>query len=149
LYSPQPLFILILKWNKVRIGAMPKTVLVVDDEQSVRKSVSLTLYLNRGFEILEAEDGLIGLDLAKKKKPDLIISDVIMDNLNGFMMLESLREDPETAQIPVIMMTSFASNAGAWKSGAAIEYLEKGFSVDDLLAIVDKILKVRPADEES
>jgi len=127
---------------------MAKTVLVVDDEEAIRKSVGFALYVNRGFEIVEAEDGLSGLDLAKSKKPDLIISDVIMDNMNGFMMLESLRQDPETARIPVIMMTSFATNAGAWKSGAAIEYLEKGFSVEDLLAVVDNILKVQPTNEE-
>jgi CheY-like chemotaxis protein len=135
--------------NYVRIGLMAKTVLVVDDDDAVRKSVAVTIYLNRGFKLLEAEDGLVGLELAKKNIPDLIISDVIMDNVNGFMMLESLRNDPETAQIPVIMMTSKATNAGAWKSGGAIEYLEKGFTVDELLGVVDKILKAEPADEES
>lgn len=120
---------------------MAKKVMIVDDDESVRKSMATILYLNREFEILEAEDGLVGLELAKKHKPDLIISDVFMDNLNGFMMLESLKEDPETAQIPVIMMTSPAIEAGAWKSGAAVEYLEKGFSLDDLLAVVDRVLK--------
>jgi CheY-like chemotaxis protein len=127
---------------------MPKTILVVDDDDAVRKSVAVTLYLNRGFKLLEAEDGLIGLEFAKKHKPDLVISDVVMDNVNGFMMLESLRADPETAQIPVIMMTSQATHAGAWKSGGAIEYLEKGFTVDELLAVVDRILKAEPSDEE-
>jgi CheY-like chemotaxis protein len=128
---------------------MAKTILVVDDDQSVRKSIAFILYLNRGFNILEAEDGLVGLDIAKKQKPDLIISDVFMDNLNGFMMLESLKEDPETAQIPVIMMTSPAINAGAWKSGAAIEYLEKGFSLDDLLTVIDRVMKTESTNEES
>jgi len=132
----------------VRKGSMAKKVLIVDDEEPIRKSISVILYLNRGFEILEAEDGLIGLEVAKKQKPDLIISDVVMDNLNGFMMLESLKADPETAKIPVIMMTSPAKNAGAWKSGAAIEYLEKGFTLDELLVIVDRILKAEPTDEE-
>jgi CheY-like chemotaxis protein len=53
-----------------------------------------------------------------------------------------LQEDPETAQIPVIMMTTPALDAGAWKSGIATEYLEKGFSLDELLAVVDKVLKI-------
>jgi DNA-binding NtrC family response regulator len=133
----------------VRVKAMAKTVLVVDDDESIRKSVAAMLYLNRGFDILEAEDGLTGLELAKKQKPDLIISDVIMDRMNGFMMLEELQADPETARIPVIMMTSQAKYAGAWQSGTAIEYMEKGFSVDDLIAVVDRILKVDPPDEEN
>lgn len=131
------------------MGIMAKTVLVVDDDEAVRKSISLILYLNRGFKILEAEDGLIGLDLAKKEKPDLIMSDVFMDNLNGFMMLESLKADPETAEIPVIMMTSPKIDAGAWKSGAAVEYLEKGFTLDELLTIVDRVLKIQHAEDES
>ncbi len=127
---------------------MAKKVLVVDDDESVRKSISMILYLNRGYHIVEAEDGLAGLETAKKEKPDLIISDVMMDNLNGFMMLESLKADPETAQIPVVMMTSPAITAGAWKTGPAVEYLEKGFSLDELLAVVDTILKTNPADEK-
>jgi CheY-like chemotaxis protein len=126
----------------MRIGTMATTILVVDDEDAVRKSIAVALKRKRGFEVLEAGDGLVGLELAKRQKPDLIISDVIMDNLNGFMMLESLREDPETAQIPVIMMTTPALDAGAWKSGVATEYLEKGFSLDELLAVVDKVLKI-------
>jgi CheY-like chemotaxis protein len=126
----------------MRIGTMATTILVVDDEDAVRKSIAVALKRKRGFEVLEAGDGLVGLELAKMQKPDLIISDVIMDNLNGFMMLESLREDPETAQIPVIMMTTPALDAGAWKSGVATEYLEKGFSLDELLAVVDKVLKI-------
>ena len=121
---------------------MATTILVVDDEDAVRKSIAVALKRKRGFEVLEAGDGLVGLELAKRQKPDLIISDVIMDNLNGFMMLESLREDPETAQIPIIMMTTPALTAGAWKSGVATEYLEKGFSLDELLAVVDKVLKI-------
>jgi CheY-like chemotaxis protein len=127
---------------------MAKKVLIVDDEEPVRKSISIILYLNRGFEVLEAEDGLLGLEIAKKQKPDLIISDVMMDNLNGFMLLESLKEDPETAKIPVIMMTNPAKDAGAWRSGAAIEYLEKGFTLDELLAVIDRILQAEPTDEE-
>ena len=128
---------------------MEKTILVVDDDEAVRKSISFILYLNRGFKILEAEDGLVGLDLAKKEKPDLIISDVFMDNLNGFMMLESLKADPDTAQIPVIMMTSPTINAGAWKTGAAVEYLEKGFTLDDLLVVIDRVMKIAPTNEET
>jgi CheY-like chemotaxis protein len=133
----------------MRIGAMATTILVVDDDDAVRKSIAVALKHKRGFEVLEAENGLVGLELARRQKPNLIISDVIMDNLNGFMMLESLQEDPETAQIPVIMMTTPALNAGAWKSGVAIEYLEKGFSLDELIAIVDKILKIQPTHEKS
>ena len=108
---------------------MGKTILVVDDDEPVRKSISIALKLKGGFDTLEAEDGLIGLELAKQHHPDLIISDVVMENLNGFLMLETLKEYPETADIPIIMMTVQAQTDKDWKTGAAVEYLAKGFTL--------------------
>ena len=102
---------------------MGKKILVVDDDEAVRKSISIALKLKGGFETLEAEDGLNGLELAKQEVPDLIISDVVMENLNGFLMLETLKEFPETANIPVIIMTHLAQSDREWKTGAAVEYL--------------------------
>ena len=69
--------------------------------------------------------------------------------MRPLIQLESLKADPETAQIPVIMMTSPTISAGAWKTGAAIEYLEKGFTLDDLLVVVDRVLKIELANEET
>jgi CheY-like chemotaxis protein len=100
--------------------------------------------LKGGFETLEAEDGLIGLELAKQHHPDLIISDVVMQNLNGFLMLETLKEFPETADIPIIMMTIEAQKDRDWKTGAAVEYLAKGFTLDELLGKVNSILNNKP-----
>src|SRR5271157_6015958 len=112
---------------------MGKKILVVDDDEAVRKSISIALKLKGGFETLEAEDGLKGLELAKQEVPDLIISDVVMDNVNGFLMLETLKEFPETSKIPVIIMTYHAQSEKEWKTGAAIEYLTKGFTLEELL----------------
>jgi len=64
-----------------------------------------------------------------------------MDNMNGFMMVEELQQNPETAGIPVIMMTGAASAAGAWNAGVAVEYLEKPFTVAKLLEVIGSILK--------
>jgi CheY-like chemotaxis protein len=123
---------------------MGKTILVVDDDEPVRKSISIALKLKGGFDTLEAEDGLIGLELAKQHHPDLIISDVVMENLNGFLMLETLKEYPETSDIPIIMMTVQAQTDKDWKTGAAVEYLAKGFTLDELLGKVYSILKINP-----
>jgi len=123
---------------------MGKKILVVDDDEAVRKSISIALKLKGGFETLEAEDGLNGLELAKQEVPDLIISDVVMENLNGFLMLETLKEFPETANIPVIIMTHLAQSDREWKTGAAVEYLSKGFTLDVLLEKVNSILKIKP-----
>ncbi|MBI3587101.1 MAG: response regulator [Ignavibacteriales bacterium] len=117
-----------------------KKVLVVDDEESFRKSVASQLRL-KGYGIFEAEDGMMGLEIATKELPDIILTDVHMDVMNGFVMVEELQQDPATASIPVIMMTSAAQAAGAWNSGVAVEYLEKPFTIAKLLEVMGKILK--------
>jgi len=65
--------------------------------------------------------------------------------LNGFVMLETLKEYPETADIPVIIMTNRAQSDKEWKTGAAVEYLAKGFTLEALLSKVNSILKIKPA----
>ncbi len=116
-----------------------KTVLVVDDEESMRKSIVVALNA-KGYKTIEAEDGLEGLSLAAAEQPDVVITDVNMDNMNGFMMLEQMRDNPDTAGIPVIMMTGAAQNAGAWEVSPDIEYLEKGFTMQTLVDTIEKIL---------
>jgi len=117
-----------------------KKILIVDDEDSFRKVLASQLKL-KGWAVLEAMDGLEGVDLAGAHKPDIILTDVQMDNMNGFMMVESLRQFPATASIPVVMMTSAAAAAGAWNSDMAVEYLEKPFTVAKLLEVINQVLK--------
>jgi CheY-like chemotaxis protein len=117
-----------------------KTILIVDDEPPTRKVIAAAL-AKQGYKALEAEDGLEGVRIATEKLPDLIISDVYMDNMNGFMMVEQLQMDPSTARIPVIMMTSQAQGAGAWQADADVEYLDKGFSITTLIETIEKMLK--------
>ena len=117
-----------------------KKILIVDDEDSFRKSLAGQLKL-KGWAVAEAADGMQGVEMAARHKPDVILSDVNMDNMNGFMMVEELQQFPATASIPVIMMTSAASVAGAWNSDIAVEYLEKPFTIVKLLEIIGTILK--------
>ncbi|MDP2886963.1 MAG: response regulator [Ignavibacteria bacterium] len=117
-----------------------KKILIVDDEDSFRKSLASQLKL-KGWAVAEAADGMEGVDMAARHKPDVILSDVQMDNMNGFMMVEELQQYPATASIPVIMMTSAASAAGAWNSDIAVEYLEKPFTIAKLLEVINIVLK--------
>ena len=117
-----------------------KTVLIVDDEPAFRKALAASLKV-RGYNTLEAEDGMVGLDFAAKYRPDVILSDVNMDNMNGFMMVEELMAEPLTAHIPVIMMTGAAQEAGAWQSEANITYLDKGFSTQQLISSIESVTK--------
>lgn len=117
-----------------------KSILVVDDEDSQRKVIVAALEQN-GYEAYEASDGLEGLDMARLHKPHLIISDVYMDNMNGFVMVETLRETDDTAGIPVLMMTSAAQSVGAWDTALADDYIDKGFTMQELLERVAKLLE--------
>ncbi|MBE0557222.1 MAG: response regulator [Proteobacteria bacterium] len=117
-----------------------KKILIVDDEPAQRKVIAAALK-QKGYATVEAEDGLQGLEQARSETPDLIISDVYMDNMNGFIMVETLRQDPDFSSIPVIMMTSAAQAAGAWQSEEDIEYLDKGFTMPKLIDTVGRLLK--------
>jgi CheY-like chemotaxis protein len=110
-----------------------KKILVVDDEADVRTAIVFTLEETK-CQILEADNGASAFDIAISEKPDLIITDVMMDNGNGFALRELLRRDSRTASIKVIMMTGAAQDAGAWKSDPNDRYLVKPFSGDTILA---------------
>jgi CheY-like chemotaxis protein len=116
-----------------------KKILIVDDEPAFRKSIASQLKL-KGWGVVEAQNGAMGLEMAEKFKPDVILSDVHMDNMNGFVMVEELSQNPLTSSIPVIMMTSAAQAAGAWKSTIAVEYLEKPFSLPKLLDVLSRVV---------
>jgi CheY-like chemotaxis protein len=119
-----------------------KSILVVDDEDAQRKVIVAALQ-QKGYAMFEASDGLQGLDLARRHRPNLIISDVFMDNMNGFIMVETLKEEDDTANIPVLMMTSAAQSAGAWDTSLAADYIDKGFSIQELIERVEKLLKMK------
>jgi len=117
-----------------------KTILIVDDDFAVRTMMKIVLD-EEGFEVLEADNGSAAYSLATEKKPGLIISDVMMDNMNGFMLCEMLRRDPATREIPVILITGAAQGFGAWNTEQAVKYFEKPLSMHDLLIEVRKRLQ--------
>lgn len=81
---------------------MPK-VLLIDDSRFTRKNVSEYL-TGKGYKIVEAENGIIGLDVFEAQKPDLIITDLLMPEMDGYILLEELRN--RNIHIPVIVMTA-------------------------------------------
>jgi Response regulator containing CheY-like receiver, AAA-type ATPase, and DNA-binding domains len=117
-----------------------KTVLIVDDDSEMRKLIRIILS-KEGYGIIEAEDGSAALDIAKGKSPDLIISDIMMENVNGFMLYELLHDDPVTEKIPMIFVTGTTQKAGAWDSDPNVVYLEKPINTQQLLNAVKKYCK--------
>ena len=119
-----------------------KRILVIDDEVWLREMVHIAL-AGKGFDVIEAENGEVGIAKACKELPDLILCDVNMEKVDGYLTLSSLRNEPATAAIPFILMTGLADNAGL-RHGmelGADDYLPKPFTIDELFAAVEARLK--------
>lgn len=114
---------------------------MVDDEPHIRKLVAFSLE-KRGHEILQAEDGPRGIAAAREHRPDLILMDVMMPMMTGFEAVERLKRDPETAKIPVVMLSAksqeYEQNEGL-KRGA-VKYVCKPFTPSVLGEVVAEIL---------
>ncbi|MFN8361162.1 MAG: response regulator [Candidatus Kapaibacterium sp.] len=114
-----------------------KKILVIEDEEPVRMNIVELLELE-GYDVLQAENGRIGLRLAQTDTPDLIISDANMPELDGYGVLEALRQNPQTAAIPFIFLTARAERADMRQGMrlGADDYLTKPFSLNDLMHAV-------------
>ena len=119
-----------------------KKILVIDDEAWLREMIQMALR-QRDYEVIEAENGAVGLEKARKELPDLILCDVNMGKMDGYATLSSLRNEATTATIPFILMTGLADNAGM-RHGmelGADDYLPKPFTIEGLYAAVDARLR--------
>ena len=85
-------------------------MLVVDDERAIRLLCRINLAAS-GMEVLEAEDGRVGLELARKERPDLVLLDVMMPEVDGWTVARELAESDETRDIPVVFLTARADAA--------------------------------------
>ncbi len=119
-----------------------KKILVIDDEEWLRDMMRMALQ-QKGFEVIEAEDGTGGIAKARQQLPDLIMCDVNMEKVDGYQVLSTMRGEPATAAIPFILMTGLADEAGM-RHGmelGADDYLAKPFTIDALYAAVEARLK--------
>jgi archaellum biogenesis ATPase FlaH/CheY-like chemotaxis protein len=117
-------------------------ILVAEDERDIRELVVDTLF-DRGYDVLEAEDGKNAFALACKELPDLILLDVKMPVLDGFAVLTRLRENPLTEAIPVIMLTAVVASEGEQNAmGLGVKhYISKPFDPETLLVTVRVALR--------
>jgi signal transduction histidine kinase len=119
-----------------------RKILVIDDEEWLREMVHMALR-QKGFDVVEAENGVLGVEVARKELPDLILCDVNMEKMDGYVTLSSLRNEPATAAIPFILMTGLADHAGM-RHGmelGADDYLPKPFTIEALYGAVEARLK--------
>lgn len=122
-------------------------ILLIDDDADFVESTKIVLE-SKPYEVIVAVDGDDGLRKARAENPDLILLDVIMPVENGFTAAQQLKKDPKLSDIPVLMLTSYASKGAGTgiprSRGLEVEYedyIDKPVSPDDLLAIVARHLK--------
>lgn len=114
-----------------------KKILIIDDEDAILKMYGIVLST---YNIITASNGSEGLELARKEKPDLIYLDIIMPEMNGLDVLKKLKEDSETAKIPVILLTNLPEQASKDKAlslGANNYFVKVNFEPSKLLQETD------------
>jgi two-component system alkaline phosphatase synthesis response regulator PhoP len=124
-----------------------RRVLVVDDDPLLVKLVQTALAAE-GLEVIAASNGAEALLAVDSQHPDLIVLDVAMPVLDGFETLRALRAKPETASLPVIMLTARQSDADVvkgWSTGADL-YITKPFEVQELVLATKRLLEVAEAE---
>lgn len=124
-----------------------KKILLVEDEQHIRSVLNRILTL-KGYRVVEAADGPRGLEMALSERPALMLLDVMMPGMSGFEVCRTLREDMETAMLPVIMLTvkSRTEDRIRGMDCGADDYVTKPFDADELLVRIEALLKRKERD---
>ncbi len=124
---------------------MPGTILAATGEAAIGRLIQVNLE-RQGYQVITAHDGKEALEKVVSVGPDLIVLDVMLPPEDGFQVLQSLRRDPATRDIPVVMLTAGAQDADVfrgWRSPPD-RYLTKPFHPTELVAIVKGILGSLP-----
>lgn len=119
---------------------MTKCVLTVDDSKTIRDMVGFTLK-NAGFDVMEAEDGEKALNVVAGNKPDLIITDLNMPNMDGLTLIQRLRSMPDFKTTPILMLTTEQGDdkKNQGRSVGATGWLVKPFDPDKLIQVIAKV----------
>ena len=120
---------------------MLRKLLLIDDEPDLREMVKTRLEANK-YKVITAGDGTEGLEKAKIEKPDLILLDIMMPGMDGFEVLQKLKQDSETINIPVIVLTAKGELESIFKArdSGSTDYIIKPFETEELLRLIERYL---------
>ncbi|MBI5415234.1 MAG: response regulator [Candidatus Omnitrophica bacterium] len=120
---------------------MLKNILIVEDEPDTREAVEACL-VSRGYKVIVAEDGQEALRKVKSQKPDLVLLDIMIPKPDGWQVLNAIRSDEETRELPVIMLTANRQTSSLIESQnqKATDYLMKPFDIEQLLRFVHRYI---------
>lgn len=127
-----------------------KKVLIADDEAVVRQLVQRIL--SKSYAVLEAEDGAEAVDISRRQKPDIILMDMMMPNVDGLTACYAIKTDEATKQIPVVMLTAIGYDLNKKLSEdimGADGYVTKPFTPDELQSALDQFFNGSPKKKES
>jgi DNA-binding response OmpR family regulator len=121
---------------------MTQTILVVDDDLDTLTLIGLTLQ-RRGFSVLKAQSGPDALEMLRATLPDLMIVDVMMPLMDGYEVCRTVKADPRTAHLPVVMLTAKAQTASQLEGfrAGAVDYITKPVHPQDLVARIASVLE--------
>lgn len=119
-----------------------KKIVFIEDEPMLQKTAGETLR-QEGFDVRSALDGEAGLALVKSFKPDLVLLDIVLPKKNGFEVLEEIKKDPDTKDIPVVVLTNLEGSADVEKvleSGAMTYMVKANYNLEEIVAKVKAIV---------
>ncbi|MFH0878028.1 MAG: response regulator [Candidatus Omnitrophota bacterium] len=119
-----------------------KTILIIDDEVGLRNLLKFRL-VSFGYDVLVAEDGYAGLELARTKKPDLVLLDIMMPYFNGIEVCKKLKSDYKTREIPIVFLSVLAQKEDIemGKEAGAEFFLTKPYDPEKLDLVIRMALK--------
>lgn len=118
---------------------MQRRVLIIEDEKLIILSTQMVLEAS-GFSVSSAMNGEEGVVKARECAPDLILLDIMMPGIDGWETLTRLKQDPQTAEVPVVIFTAREHSRGHQRSAemGAADYFRKPFEPDELIELVEK-----------
>ena len=118
------------------------TILIIDDEKDFCHFMRMNLESTNKYKIFVSTNARSGIKTAIRKKPDLVLLDIMMPNISGFEVLQKLKENINTTSIPVIMLTALSDDESVAKAMGLYshEYIVKPVEMDSLVSKIDRVL---------
>ena len=120
---------------------MTKTILTVDDSRTMRDMLMLALK-DAGYRVVQAEDGVHGLEVLQSERPDIVITDINMPRMDGFGFIEGMRADPNHKATPVLVLTteSDAAKKQRAREAGATGWIVKPFDPEKLISVIHRVV---------
>ncbi len=119
-----------------------KKILLIEDEAALQKTLGKAL-MNLGYDVKSALDGELGLRLAKEEKPNLVLLDLILPKMHGLDVLKNMRDQDETKEIPVVILTNLENMAEVERAielGATTYLVKSNYNLEEVVNKIKKVL---------